>query len=680
MFHRLLGCTLAGLLALATTAAAAPPDVEALRGQLRGSDPAAQAAALEEAARLGAGAAALSPDIARLLDSSDLALRLDALTALGKLGSAAAPAAPAVAKLLDVNEPLLQQQALITLREIGSPADGSAAAIDRLMQAPDRALAVDAAATSVALSRQASPKALDVLLQALSDGRPGVRSTAVYWLAASGADLTPRLIELLQSGALATRISVAELLGELGSSSAAAVEALAAQAAEQQPTLQATVARSLGKIGEHPEIALPALVKLAGSDLANVRGQAVLALGRFGRRAAGELDLLQSRLKDAEPAVRMAAAEALANLGPAAAAAGPALTEALKDAEGAVTIRAAEALGRIGGAGVNALAKLLDDPHYGLLALQSLESMGAAARPAVPKLLELLKQEDGLPQRDLCLAVAAAGAPPRVAGPVLREIAGKADSPARAAAIYALGRIGDTSAIKLITNAVEDDDPRVQLASSWALLQLDPGNEEHVKIAVPRLIQALSRPEAPVRLEAARTLGSLGPKGAAAQGALLERLATDDERLVRIASAMAVAEFGDAAASAVPALSELVQGTDPQARRAALFALGRIGSPAAAAGELLKAQVQSGHAADRALAAWALLRVRSDAGDVQTALPVVLSAIAHERPEVVVPLVLAAGRVGKSRPEVQRIIDVLKSSEDPALRAAAWTVSDEWSR
>ncbi|MDZ4686181.1 MAG: HEAT repeat domain-containing protein [Planctomycetaceae bacterium] len=649
-----------------------------LRLRLRGADADAKSALLSDIAALGHDATALVPEVVALLAVNDLSLQHDALITLGQLGDVARAAVPAVTKLLQSKEPLLQQQALIALREIGPAAKPSLGDVEKLLLSSDRSIAVEAAATSIALSDKPSDAAVKTLLQALADGRPSVRSTAVHWLAVSHGAKIDQLLELLKSGATATKISVAELLGELRGTAAPAVEALAGLAGDTQPTLQATVARSLGEIGEKAEVALPALATLAKSSVPNVRGQALLALGKFGRRAADQIELLQHSLKDAEAPVRMAAAEALAAIGPAAAAAVPSLSEALKDAEGSVTIRAAEALGRIGSPAVAALTKTLDDPHYGELALQTLATMGPAAKPALPRLLELLKQKDKLPQRELCLAIAAIGADPRTAGPILRAAMNDAGNPDRAAAAYALGRIGDKAAIKDITNVIESDDPKLRLAAAWSLLQFDPGNDDYLKIALPRLIEGLSQPEAPIRYEAARTLGQLGPKAAAAQAALVERLATENDRQVRIAMAVAVAELGPGATMAVPSLIGIAKGSDVAARRAAMYSLGRIGSPAAEAVPVLLEKVQSGPVADRALAGWALLQIRAEAADVQAALPTIVEAIGHERPEVIVQLARVAGRVGQNRPEVRQVLETLKKSDDPALRAAAWSATDRW--
>jgi HEAT repeat protein len=667
-----------GLLGLLLVSAASAQDpVGNLRSRLRSSDPQARSAALSEVVEFS-DAAALAPDIAALLDAEDLSLRHEALIALGQLGESAQAAVPAIVKQLQGREPLLQMQALITLREIGPAARTALPDVDKLVGLADRAVAVEAAATSISLADKPSDAAVKTLVAALADGRPSTRAMAVYWLGVSRGAKVEELLTLLKSAPLATKIAVAELLGELRSDAAPAVAALVQLSSENQPALQATIARTLGEIAENSEAALPALSKLATNAAPTVRTQALLALGRFGGRAADQVATLQSALKDAEPAVRMAAAEALAELGSAAAPAIAALSEALKDAEGAVTIRAAEALGRIGAPAVGALSKLMDDPQFGGLAVHMLGTMGPAARPALPRIVELLKKQGALPERELCLAIAMIGGDPRTVGPVLRDVMNRKDSPARAAAVYALGRIGDKAAIKDITNLVESDDPALRLASAWALLQFDPNNPDYIKLAVPRLIQGLTHELAGVRLESVRTLGQLGPKAAAAQSALVDLLAKEQERPVRIAAAIAVSELGPGTKSAVPALSQLALSNDIPARRAAMYALGRIGEPAGEAAAMLQEKIKAGPVADRALAAWALLQVRGNQGDVQTALPVVLEAISYERPEVIVQLARVAGRFGQNRPEVRETLATLKKSDDPALRAAAWSATDRW--
>jgi HEAT repeat protein len=55
------------------------------------------------------------------------------------------------------------------------------------------------------------------------------------------------------------------------------------------------------------------------------------------------------------------------------------------------------------------------------------------------------------------------------------------------------------------------------MASVWALLEIEPDDQELVQSAVPLLIAGLSHENERVRIESARALGELGP---AAKGAV----------------------------------------------------------------------------------------------------------------------------------------------------------------
>ncbi|OYW12887.1 MAG: hypothetical protein B7Z55_17775, partial [Planctomycetales bacterium 12-60-4] len=476
-----------------------------------------QLSALDDVAQLGASGAEYAPAVAKLLGSSDLAVRLEAVVTLGELGSAAKAAVPELLKLLQGNELLLKHEALSSLRKIRGQPESLAKAVLPLLGDDDRMIRVEAAATVVALDLAGRKEALATLVEALKDGRASIRAGAVPWLTQLGADAVPALQVVLKSGGAAAQASAVEALGNMGPDSAA---------------LLSSVADALGDIAANPKDTLPVLAKLSQHESPAVRVAAVEAIGAYGRAASGVVATLQKSLSDGDVMVRLAACDALGALGPEAKSAIGSLSGALSDAEGAVTLRAAEALGKIGPAAVPELEKLLDDDHYGTLALQTLELMGPVARPASVAIAKQLEKADGLPQRNLCLALAAMGADLKVAGPILKKVLNDPQSDARAAAAYTLGRLGDRSAIKDLTNVIEDEDPMLRLAAAWSLLHMDPGDEEYVKIAVPRLTEALSLPNPQIRLEAARTLAGLGARASSSVPALVKCLTNDDSRSV----------------------------------------------------------------------------------------------------------------------------------------------------
>lgn len=645
--------------------------VAQLRTRLTQTDPAEVVDAVADADSLGPAAVVLMPEILRLLKADDLTVRLSALELLEQWGPAAEPAVPQLVALLDDASLIVKHGALMALQAIGPDPAVAGPRVIRLLKDQESFIRVDAATSVLAWNLEARAAAIDALKSALSDERASVRTAAAQGLRLAGADAVPALKEAFASGSPATKTAAADALGDLGAVASPAIPELIAALEMESPVLRAVVVRALGEIGAQPEQVLPKLKLQCACETAQVRVAALEALGRFGSRAASETSTLSDALNDPDLSVRLAACDALAAIGPESRSAIESLSLALKDSEGVVTLRAAEALGRMGSAAIPALVKLLDQRDYSVLALQTLESMGPSARPAVAKMVDLLKEDNDISKRSLCLAIAAIGADPKVAGPALKQVLANEKSDARPAAAYALGRIGDHTAIKELTNAIEADDPLLRLATAWSLLHLDPQNVDYIKIAVPRLIEALDRPEPSVRLQAARALGELGSYASPAMPALVKTLGHDDVPMVRIAAAMAVSRLGSVATPAIPGLLSLAESPDADGRRAAIYALGSMGPAATSAVPTLKSIIASGLPGERVVAAWSILQIQHDPATLETALPIVLEGMAAERPEAVVQLIRLASRVGSRRPEVRKVLTELLDSDDPALRAAA---------
>ena len=133
------------------------------------------------------------------------------------------------------------------------------------------------------------------------------------------------------------------------------------------------------------------LIELRDAD-SDVRQNAAEALGGFGAEGRGALTALVEIAKnDDDTYVRWTAIEALGELGDAAVGAVDALTELLadEDYQGA----AAEALAEIGSGAVTSLAGALKhaDPDVRRAAGAGMVALGIKARPAVPQLIEALR-------------------------------------------------------------------------------------------------------------------------------------------------------------------------------------------------------------------------------------------------------------------------------------------------
>jgi HEAT repeat protein len=248
--------------------------------------------------------------------------------------------------------------------------------------------------------------------KAIRNDDPKAHQETMATLKKGGDAVVPVLIVLLrdrtppEEEAVEVRWRAAELLGDLGSASAAAAPALADALVEGDPHVRSVAAKALGQIGPAAKAAVPKLNTILNSKLTNSSGriEALQALARMGAEARPVHETLVSLLKDQDEHVRWLAAKVLGKIGPPAAAAMPALIAALKDEDDEVREHAAEALGDIGpsapqaAAAVIALTAVLKDPKANVRrdAVRSLGQMGPAARSAAPEVKKLTSDPDAL--------------------------------------------------------------------------------------------------------------------------------------------------------------------------------------------------------------------------------------------------------------------------------------------
>lgn len=665
---------LLGLFAVPQILQAADP-LEELQQSLASGTPDEQSDAVSRVSELGPFAATLTPDLIKLLATKDLALRLEVISALGEIGEGAADAVAPLRALTKDKSVLVRYGAWSALRQMAPASRAAAADLDRGLTDPELIVRIAAAETALRFDPGAAPdrtvKALGVLAEGLKSDSSLVCRESARALVAAGPLGVPTLIKALNAKSPTSLVPVLETLSLIGPESQPAIPAVLALKPGEDAVVAAAQARTLAAIAPDAKQVIPVLTALANHPAAIARAASVTAMGTYPSAVEMTVPLLTKALEDKDVSVRLAAINALAALGPAAKDAVPALNAAFADEQGAVTIRAAEALAMIGSASVPLLLKRLDDPAYGELALHVLGQMGPEASSAAAPLAERLTNPGQLPVREVCLALAFMKADPKVAGPALQKVALETANPARPAAIFALGNIGDQSALKLITNAVEDDDSIVRLGAAWALLQLDAKNPDYVKIAVPRLITGLRRPDPRVRRMAADTLGQLGPAAASAVPELTERIGEDEDPLVRASCALALSQMGDASREAVPALVRMLQSEPAGGRRAVLFALGSLGPVAVDALPNLRKEALEGPLFDRTLAAWAVLKIRANQQEISQMVPVLMTRLTREQPEAAVQMLQMLGELGRGRPEVVQFLASLRQLPDQRLRDAA---------
>ena len=398
-----------------------------------------------------------------------------------------------------------------------------------------------------------SPRAVPALARALSDADAAVRAPAAEALGEqASADAVAPLLGKLDDPLPPVRIQVVRALARLRDGRA--VVPLVGKVQDSVSDVRREVARALGDLGDVR--ASQALLLQLRDNVSEVRLEALRSLGRL--RAADAVDAIAPLAAEHQTAVRQTALEALGRIGS---------PEAIKD------------LVAMLGQGDDSTGNLSHTPVR-----DAIVSAGPAAIPQVSAVLEG-------PTVSTTTATSAAW----VLGELSADRADGARTPSpvqtvvaamrrgvlpSAAAMRALGRIGDPSAVPVVLEFALDPSPQVrEEALRAAARMLDP-NKPDGRVVEP-LVAALRDPRLQTS-ERAEVATLLGRAGAARAAAPLVSLVSAKDRALRIAAVDALGVLGpsqDASISdsrdavLVPLLSE----DDAQLRLHAALALSRAG-------------------------------------------------------------------------------------------------------
>ncbi len=640
--------------------------------------------------RLGAAAA---PGLVAALQNKDRQPQV--AVALVRLGPAAVPAlrqalteekgGEAAARVLGWIGPRAAEAvpdliALLKRRPAPTPLRSEAAfALGRIGESVDRPDAVLTGAI------------IPALIAALSDSKREVReqaAEALGWIGPPAQEATPALIAALQDAEDQVAIKASQALAFIGDERAA--PALLAAFQSDRVLVAAEAGRTLWRLGPKAESIVPALLSVAQGAVEKAAPAREL-LASFGPRL---VPVLAKALHAGETAKREAAADVLGRLGPPARPAVPALIEALRDKSAAVALTAAMALAQVdatrGGAAVQLLADSLDMPGAAL----ALANIGPEARAAVPALIAALKLSKDTPDQELIrfyarLALARIGRPavpaliealkdqregvaplagealgwvlppPKEAVPALRAALQK---DRRHAAVYAhaLGQLGPLArpAVPELTELLTDGASRAEAAV--ALVRIDP---DQAKGVVPLLVKDLQAEDEKQRQAAVLAVARLGPTAQAAADTLVtllrDRLLTEAE----------VENLHELWAEAIPGLIGLLKGPEVDCRKRALFALGQIGPKAQTALNPLIAALADRESTVRVGAAQVVQALGPQARE---AVPALVANLQARQPEVRVTAAAALGHMEASAKEARRpLLECLFDPDDQVRYAAA---------
>ena len=350
-----------------------------------------------------------------------------------------------------------------------------------------------------------------------------------------------------------------------------------------------------GMMGPPSRAAVDALIPALKDSEPDVQGMAAVGLARLRVKHQDVIPVLIQALKSKEEEGMLPyfAAESLGQLGPAAEPAIPALIEMVRENQPFIAGVAAEALGKIGPAAVPALRELLKSStgEVQAYATRALGSAGASDEQTISQLLKSLKQADPEVRAAAVQALGRArAASDEVIAALIKALAD--DEFVQSAAIRALGRIGSKArqAAPALTKLLGELEYFERDAVMNALGSIGPGAKEAIPALEAVLLQG--------RMNAATTLARIGP---ASVPTLIKALRSEVPE-VREAAAWGVRCLGQDASEAVPELIKLLK-TDERACNFSLQALGAIGPDAEPAVPAVVVVLRKG---DSRLRSWAL--------------------------------------------------------------------------
>jgi HEAT repeat protein len=235
----------------------------------------------------------------------------------------------------------------------------------------------------------------------------------------------------------------------------------------------------IGEMGPEGKDAVPRLIELLQKDpFDDVRGEAASALARIGPDAEPAIPALIAFMKSQKDVVeRSYAPYALGCIGKQPDLCVAAMVETINHDYSQVTISAVRALGSFGAGARPAIPSLIQAMKNGSMELREAAAYSLRSIPAgkenVPALTELLGDEIDCVRLAAATSLGGAGSEAAAAVPALTKLVGDSNHDVAKAAITGLGAIGPdaSAAVPALKDALKDKE--IQQEASEALKQIN---------------------------------------------------------------------------------------------------------------------------------------------------------------------------------------------------------------
>jgi HEAT repeat protein len=564
--------------------------IPALMSNLKHGDNDVQREVIDALALIGPDA---KPPVVAALSAREARERSGAATTLAGMGRSAQDAAPAMLEQLGKETEAAVRVSLLTaLPKIGADPKTLVPQLIEALKDPNDS--IRHAAINGLLSFPAARKQIvESLTALLRDPNKDMSQRAAYVVGRFGvtaATAVPVLLDiiakqsppdpvfvdaLVQIGdpavpqilAAAEKLPLDQLTMEhwmvkcLQSMGAFAVNSVRNGLGHKSASVRLLSARALTALGRDAQDAATSLLEKLEDPEMEVRAAALGALVAVNAPSKLILPRIEKSLNDPSPAVRLAAAKLVPKLGDEGKHLNDAVIAKLSDSDPGVRRGILDALGPEHATAIPTLLPLLDKGDLRAPVLQALGRMGANARPAVPKVIELLPKLPKDAQVIALESIAHIGAAAGEARQAIDPLRTDADAQVRARAISAAAAIeGNPQArATLLAAALDDSDASVRKSAAEAIVPLgdklgDAGprlfamlkSDRDRELALVTLRQvrvrdlsllrdALTLPQSEVKIYACEAIGRMGKEGKEAASSLEPVTGESNEEVARAA-------------------------------------------------------------------------------------------------------------------------------------------------